>query len=211
MIFNRQITPLFSIPVCIFDTDFATPEVQKIVENLHYVRNQKDDSWLCEENVLEKPELSELKSQIMGCVNEYKNDVLECLDDFVICDSWVTRHKTGDYAQMHMHQNSMFVGTFYIRTDDKAGEVTFHNVKQPALDSVEFTLQYRTRNMYNSKSGSIIPKEGQLIIFPASLPHSVSQSRSYNTRYCLAFNLFTSRLFADVSTGRIKLKIEENT
>ena len=52
------------------------------------------------------------------------------------------------------------------------------------------TLDYSKHNEFNSDTFIVNIKENMLVLFPASLAHSVETNNSNQERYCLAFNLF---------------------
>ena len=54
---------------------------------------------------------------------------------------------------------------------------------------MELETAIKNRRTIHVFSKSLVPKEGQLLLFPAHLPHRVDINRSKNTRISISFNI----------------------
>ncbi len=85
---------------------------------------------------------------------------------------WFNVAKPGDSTGVHNHKDkSTLSGVFYLQVPEKSGHLFFKNGKSNKL---EFQV-----------------KTGQMVLFPSSLNHYVSENRSRTERISLAFNCFT--------------------
>lgn len=98
-------------------------------------------------------------------------------------DSWVNINKTGSYNVQHYHPNATVSAVLYIKTPKNSGEIVFHN----PTPQVHYPIQ-QTKNLFKLKE-IIMPSEGDLLIFPSYLPHSVERNNSTDDRISLAINL----------------------
>ena len=97
---------------------------------------------------------------------------------FTITDVWVSIYNKGDYNKIHNHpatnpmyyDNELWAGVFYIKTNNKGGELVIHSPQNPT-NTEEF-----------------VPNEGDLFIFNSNTYHSVTPNQSNEKRICLAFN-----------------------
>jgi uncharacterized protein (TIGR02466 family) len=190
---ESTILQLFPIPFYISSIDLEN-QTKESIRNLEYNRFRVDNGWCSSDTyILKKPELEKLHAQILEHVEQYVRKFLHVKDTikFEITNSWAVKHTTGDWGGQHHHTNSLISGIVYTDTDELSGEITLHkdngftNLFPPAI-SCDF-IEY---NNLNSKSWKILPKTGQIFLFPSHLDHSVSQSLSDNMRYCVAFNVF---------------------
>jgi len=127
---------LFPTPVALFKLNELNKEEEKFLLNLN-TGNQNNDylnNIASNDNyVLDKPEVKDLKNQIQKCVNEYKDDIMQCKNELYITNSWVNFLKTGNRHAMHHHSNSMLSGVYFVNVDK---------------DMPNFTLQSSQTNVW---------------------------------------------------------------
>ena len=180
------ILPLFSKPVYMTNIDLTVDE-NKILQS--FCKKQKFNNFdvTYDKNILKVNDLNFLCNKILNYFNNFKNDVLNYKNKFIITTSWLTRllpkKLGGDY---HIHSNCMFSAVFYIYVDDKTGNLCFEHFNDNNWHLIPSEKKY---NLYNSKEFFITPKKNDLIIFPSNLRHKVLINNSNITRYSLALNL----------------------
>lgn len=111
-------------------------------------------------------------------LNKYLNGDYVNLDTVQINNLWINVTDKDEFQYYHNHITvpqrescfSMFSGTIYIQVPDKSGTFTFIN-----------------EDLYNPLE--IIPKEGEIIIFPFFLRHGVMPNKSDESRISVSFNL----------------------
>jgi len=191
---NFNIFPLWATPIYVSSLE-CQEEVKTFLKELLYERISEDNGWWSKEKkVLNVPQFSELKDKILQHVNTYTNQCIE-IDtsniEFYFTNSWVMKHKMGDWSQEHIHVNSIFSGIYYFEVDDVSGmlglkkHLSMLNLFTPTID-----FDVKNSNLYNCKVWTIKPIKDMLIIFPSHVRHHVTHSHSENLRYSLAFNIF---------------------
>ena len=85
----------------------------------------------------------------------------------------------------HYHPNSIFSAVAYLQSEGESGQTRF-------ITSEYQTLEYDIdeSNIYNSKSWSITPRVGEMIVFPSSVEHMVNEYMGDVPRISLSFNTF---------------------
>lgn len=180
------VLPLFSKPIYVTNIDLTIDE-NKMLQN--FCKKQKFNNFdvTKNKNILNENKLDFLSNKILHYFNNFKNDVLNYENKFVITTSWLTKllpkKSGGDY---HIHSNCMFSAVFYINVDDKSGNICFEHFNDNNWHLIPREKNY---NLYNSKEFFITPKKNDLIIFPSNLRHKVLKNNSSIIRYSLALNL----------------------
>ena len=85
----------------------------------------------------------------------------------------------------HIHTGAAFSGVYYVRADEGSGAITFED---PAFDHLMYQFKYKQDSLENVSEIHIVPKPGELVIFPGHLPHKVEQSHQEATRIAISFN-----------------------
>ena len=179
-------------PKPIFDTeipvkqqwlDFAyNSEYERVfIENGDYTKDKY---------VLNK--LPDLKQLILEQVNIFTTDYLKVFDvEFYFLNSWIVKHHPKDWAQDHMHENSLLSGVYYLDAPKDAGGIVFvKGYNEQEIFPMAITPKVSEYNYVTSKQMTFKVNPGKLVIFPSNLMHSVEENKSNNDRYSLAFNLF---------------------
>ena len=185
----QQIFTVFSKPIYLNTINY---NLEKIIPNVNKLQfnkanNRPDNTQASSnKNVLELNEFKDLKEDIMKYVYDYTHNLLKyTYNDFYITRSWFTKSVKGEYANLHNHNNCLFSGVLYIQTDENTGGIVFSDMTNDRLE-----LEASEYNILNSKSHTIIPKAGLLIIFPSETYHKILENNSDLTRISLAFNIY---------------------
>jgi uncharacterized protein (TIGR02466 family) len=84
-------------------------------------------------------------------------------------------------------------GIYYISVEDSSGDLIFSNPNANLGLSLELNLQ--DFNQFNSNEAIVVPKNGDLFLFPSSLRHKVKKNKSSNQRYSIAFNVMAKGMY----------------
>ena len=188
----RKLTSLFSIPVLqteITLTKKLNDSVDKQERKL--IEPARNGLMSTDNYVLDKKNFYETKQQILKEIEYYKNNIL-CVKkdiDLYIQNSWIMFHEANHFSHSHYHLNSFLSGILYIKTPPNSGDIVFHS---PSMNSSLLPLinvPFEKYNEHNSSTWTISLKEGQLLLFPSSLLHSVTSNLSFDIRISLAFNV----------------------
>ena len=82
---------------------------------------------------------------------------------------WIQDYQNNDYHKLHSHAYSSISGTYYIRANENAGDLQFHN-PNPYFS---YTL---SKNPYPHLYYDIKPQKGLLVLFPSWLMHEILPS-----------------------------------
>ena len=99
---------------------------------------------------------------------------------------WSVINEKNSYNVRHFHPNCNLSAAYYVKAKEKCGRIKFFDpVDQKAMQSPtkkkDTTLSAETANF--------IPSEGDLLIFPSYLHHSVEENMSEEERIVISFNI----------------------
>jgi hypothetical protein len=131
--------------------------------------------------------LSPIFNEIIEHVRNYSSEVLGLKDifNFVITKSWISRSKEKSHEiPNHIHSTSHISFIYYVNTSDDSHSLVFSNQHVPnSLFLGMYTShEDKTREMLsrytesNSESFYVLPREGDIIIFPSKTVHSTSST-----------------------------------
>jgi len=139
--------------------------------------------------ILKHKALSNIKNFIYDSLKKYTIDVLASKQKLIITQSWVNKNESGTGQPTHSHQNSIISGIFCFKQDSTMPATQFYNRYIPSniLDPVNY-------NSMNCGIINIPMVDGDLVLFPSDLMHSVHLNQSTEARYSLSFNTFSDEL-----------------
>ena len=191
---DYTIMPLFSTPLYIKEYVPLSSDEELFLKSSDYERMEaKNGDYTVDKYILDKPELSNLKNNILECINEFVFGELKVAGDiqFYITNSWSVRHQKNDWSHSHSHTNSILSGVFYFDVNEDSGELSFNKESNHYTTfPMHMDLVVKEFNILNSKNWAFTPKNNQLFIFPPWLLHNVGENKSDKERYSLAFNVY---------------------
>ncbi len=175
---------------------FGTPILQTSAavhpRILEFVKSQKftnhGNGYMTAENFLEYSEMQSVKNYITQKVKEYLYGDCGISREIIpeLVTSWVNLHKKGDWGQQHSHYNSVVSGVWYLETTPESGEFIIHPDNK--LFGNLLDLPRRVYNEFNGDQYAFTPQNGDLLLFPSTMKHSVTSNNSDKERLSLAFN-----------------------
>ena len=99
---------------------------------------------------------------------------------------WSIINKKGSFNIQHNHANAYLSSAYYVRHPEKSGSIKFFDPRE------QKNIRYPKIKKYTDLSAVIIekdPKEGDLLIFPSYLYHSVGENLSEDDRIIVSFNV----------------------
>jgi len=150
--------------VCKKALDFITPHQQKFEEQTWNCKIRTSNTLT--HNILNLPDLHELKMHALSHVSNYMYQTKLFLDGY-IRESWINIYEKDFYQEFHTHTGPIYkyISAVIYLTDDNS--------------EIEFNLEKRTK---------IKPEFSQILIFPEHIPHRVIQNKNDKLRISLAFN-----------------------
>ena len=139
--------------------------------------------------------------QILGYIEEIIYPQKEDIQMY-ITQSWLNLTKPGGFHHVHNHSNSILSGVFYISTQE-GDSICFIDPNADIKNTIVF--EYKDWNQWNSVTTYFPVSEGELVIFPSWLRHSVPPNENATKdRISLSFNTFVrGKLYhgSESSTG----------
>ena len=99
---------------------------------------------------------------------------------------WAIINKKNSFNVMHNHQNCYLSASYYVRKPENSGDITFFDPKEAKTYRFPKIEKYTE---YSTEIVTIEPGEGDLLIFPSYLYHSVSENLSDDNRVVVSFNI----------------------
>ena len=138
---------------------------------------QSPDQFYLEESFA--PYLNRISEHLISTIDEYTRDDRSCLhlDDLKLSNMWFNFNYENCYNVQHTNPGCVLSGVLWIQIPEE----------QPIVFSCFDEFTRATYEKYTNES--LVAKEGQLLLFPAHLPHRVDINRSKNTRISISFNI----------------------
>jgi len=179
---EKIIWPLFSKPV------FKSPiELGNIdLSNVKWAQNYQN-SISQSQNVLAMPEFKELSVKCLAVIKDYFYNVMmaDPKVEIYITESWLNKTEPGQSHHRHWHPKSLLSAVVYLESEGDSGGIRFITSQYDLLE-----YQITGANIYNSKSWSLTPTPGDMLVFPSNLEHLVDQYTGSVPRISLSFNTF---------------------
>ena len=180
---NLEIYPLFAKTIVRTQIDLEGTDLSKIEWSQNY-QNEISNS----QNVLDEPNFTKLRKECMKGINDYFHGVMKVSEDteIYITESWFNKTNKGQTHHRHWHPNSTLSAIVFMSGEQGKGGNTSFITSQ--YDTLEFDIT--EANLWNSKSWSVEPSVGTMLIFPSSVEHLVQPYEGDEPRISLSFNTF---------------------
>lgn len=189
-----QVHNLFPTPLFVHDGIETTEEQRDFVYNTEWYRPEADNGWLSSNHyLLDEDVMKTFKTKIMDCIKLFAHNEIALPEQMTLrmTNSWAVKHTQGDWAQMHVHTNSVFSGVYYMDTNNDTGNISFQrNTDNHVLPMTSRPGEYTKRNDLNSDVYNVEAINDRVVLFPSNLLHGVRPNKSEWDRYSIAFNFF---------------------
>lgn len=179
---EKMLWPLFSKPV--FKTHLDVTGVD--LSNIKWARNYQN--WIStSQEVLSDPAYEKLLEGISAGISEYFYGIMGARQDveLFVTESWFNKTEKGQTHHRHWHPNSLLSGVVYLQSEGDTGRIKFITSQ---YDTIEYNIN--EANLYNSRSWTVTPEAGSMIVFPSNVEHMVEEYQGDTPRISLAFNTF---------------------
>lgn len=191
---------LFGIPIYIGNLSLDDKEINILI-NSEYERLKPNNGFKTKNIfILNNKKIKKLNNEIKNHLNIYLYNQLKIKDNikFKMLNSWCIKHIKDDWAQKHSHSNSFLSGIVYLKTNKNSGNLIFYkNVYWQNIFYKSVDIEFKEYTETNSDIWSITPKNGDIILFPSFLEHSVTYNKSKEDRYSCAFNFYPQGEFGN--------------
>lgn len=159
------------------------------------IPNTKPDDWACtvyttlhsEIELFAIDPFTEVKDLALREIARYA-DTMHMhapLANLRILDAWINVYEEGDSQEMHIHQNSVFSGIYYIQAPQGCSALMFRSSEADTMIDPPKTAI----DELNSTDVMFPAIAGQMIIFRSNLRHSVLSNSTDVPRISLSFNV----------------------
>ena len=138
-------------------------------------------------NILENKNLSRVKNFINDRMLNYIENVAQIENEFYMTQSWSTISKKDQNHHVHTHPNAIFSCVYYAQCE--SGDIEFYF--EPRLrEKFNFTYKIKKWNNFNCETWNYEVKTGDIIIFPAWIPHGTTPNDIETDRIIIGANYF---------------------
>lgn len=177
----QEIIPLFPQPLARYRID-PKPWQQEL---RRVPMERRQYHWYSTSNEITR-QWPDLEQALQAAVDDFSTRIMGFTDRPEICISWLNESRRGESTHQHQHPNSMISGCWYW---DVVGTSEIHFHKQPTGSLGTWVIKLDERpTQWNSENTSITVTEGDLLLWPSYLQHSVPEHPGPGTRRSLAFN-----------------------
>ena len=198
MIENKEILKFFPQPIF----KYKIEEHEKInKELLSYIYNLKENNkvgversnvygWHSENFNLK--DTNSIQHKFLMSLTKYIFDVFENYGweidpkKIVCTEMWAIINKKNNFNLEHTHPNNYLSAAYYVKAPENCGSFIISN---PNIISKERVTLSDRNTEFNQNVAHIKPRAGDLLLFPAYLPHSVGMNKSDEDRIVISFNI----------------------
>ena len=107
--------------------------------------------------------------------------------DIALTSAWLNINDTRQCMNSEHVHGDVFSGVFYLQAPEESGKLNIRNIGINRMWSGSKLIS--SKNQFTAESIHIEPVEGNIILFPSYLPHSVETNNHDEERISIAFNL----------------------
>lgn len=184
-----MIQDINSIPIFIDHNNFIE---QNDIDNLkkleYHFLPEVGNSFTTNLDVLKQ--FPNIEKMFIDKMKEYEEEVIGGLSpaELYITQSWISDTNKEGHHVGHNHDNSLFSAILYISVPDN-GCINFLH-KNRLFEAFNFLTPFQKETPYNRTITKLYVKDGDFVIFPSWLMHSVDINNSDKNRMVLAANFF---------------------
>ena len=184
---KEELLQIFPTPVLITMYQGDLSKELKYVDNLPYKEQKGNANFKSTDSyLLEIEELKNIENFFYESLNKYTKNVFQSDQRLVITQCWANKNPPGSKHHEHVHPNSILSGVFYLKQDKTLPPIQFAKAIQGAMK-----LDPKKYNNLNSETFLVPCVDGELLLFPSSLKHSVPTNKGHEARISLSFNTFS--------------------
>ena len=198
MITNRKILTYFPQPIFRYKVDNYKTFNKELEEYIYKLKDEDSEGvvrsnrggWhsksfkVREKGTIQNRFTQELSKYIFDVIQTYG---WKCVPErVVVSEMWAIINKPRDFNVIHTHPNAYLSAAYYVKAPEKAGRFVIENPLSVARHSYP---AHATKTEYNIKAAALDIEEGDLLLFPAYLPHKVNENKSDKDRIVISFNV----------------------
>ena len=195
---NKQILKLFPQPVFKFKIE-NYKDINKSLIKYIYELQQLNPTGVKKSNINgwhSKPfDLTDPQNEPNKFLSQITDNIKDVFKHYgwvydtnkVKCTSmWSIINKKGSFNIEHIHSNNYLSAAYYVKAPKECGKF---KALTPNIITRNFFPKSNGITELNAVTAKINVEEGDLLIFPAYLPHSVEENKSDDDRVIISFNI----------------------
>jgi uncharacterized protein (TIGR02466 family) len=194
---GKEVLPLF--PTLVFKSQLSPesfePLNRKILARLDELTADEPPldpggMWQTDQRFHEAEGMEDLERIIRGSCTGVLDSMKVAYESFDITGCWANISGPAAPHKMHTHPNNYLSGVYYVKTQDRANSIFFHDPRPQITIISPPPLEVGPATAGKIR---VQADPGALIVFPSWLQHSVEPNQSPENRVSIAFNImFTS-------------------
>jgi len=182
-----ELLQIFPTPILITKYEGSLVDELKHIDTLDWLEQKANRNFKSKDTYLLKHEqFKNIKNFINESINKFTKNISQSDQRLVVTQSWMNKNPKGSKHHEHVHPNSIISGVFYFKQDPKLPPISFSKSIQSAIK-----LDPKKYNNLNSETFLLPCTDGELILFPSNLKHSVPINMSEEPRISMSFNTFS--------------------
>tara|TARA_B100000989_G_scaffold273671_1_gene231993 strand:- start:44 stop:664 length:621 start_codon:yes stop_codon:yes gene_type:complete len=198
MITNREILKYFPLPIFRYKVENYETFNKELKEYIYKLK-EEDNEGIIRSNrggwhsksfaVREK---GSIQHRFTQALSSYIFDAIKCYgwkcipERIVVSEMWAIINKPSDFNVIHTHPNAYLSAAYYVKAPENAGKFVIEHPLSVARHSYP-AIEKKTE--FNVKGAALNIEEGDLLLFPAYLPHKVNENKSDQDRIVISFNV----------------------
>ena len=192
-----NLMPIYSTPLWQSEYPNFEEEKETIFKALEEYRNQTPTKETPRSNIGGYQSPSTLQTSVDElrpvfeyiCQMAYKAiadlDFIDC--DIAITEAWLNVNDSRQCMNGEHVHGDVFSGVFYVQAPEGSGKLSIVN---PGINRMWKGCQLVSqKNQFTGESIRIEPVEGNIILFPSYIPHSVETNNHDEERISISFNI----------------------
>jgi len=182
-----ELLQIFPTPILITKYESSLVDELKHIDTLDWIEQKANSNFKSKDTyLLNHEQFKNIKNFIYESLNKFTKEVLMSDQRLVVTQCWLNKNPKGSKHHEHVHPNSIISGVFYFKQDPKLPPISFSKSIQHAMK-----LDPKKYNNLNSETFLLPCTDGELILFPSNLKHSVPINMGDEPRISMSFNTFS--------------------
>ena len=182
-----ELLQIFPTPLLITKYEGSLVDELKHINTLDWIEQKANSNFKSKDTyLLDHEQFKNVKNFIYESLNKFTKEVLMSDQRLVVTQCWLNKNPKGSKHHEHVHPNSIISGVFYFKQDPKLPPISFSKSIQHAMK-----LDPKKYNNLNSETFLLPCTDGELILFPSNLKHSVPINMGDEPRISMSFNTFS--------------------
>ena len=182
-----ELLQIFPTPLLITKYEGFLVDELKHIDTLEWIEQKANGNFKSKDTyLLNHEQFKNIKNFIYESLNKFTKEVLMSDQRLVVTQCWLNKNPKGSKHHEHVHPNSIISGVFYFKQDPKLPPISFSKSIQHAMK-----LDPKKYNNLNSETFLLPCTDGELILFPSNLKHSVPVNMGDEPRISMSFNTFS--------------------